>query len=321
MITYQAVLPREREAWINGITVVQERCQSFIHTLPSSLQETTLAFLDRLNPDKAWVEWYFPLFLGKIFEIEEEATYAVAVANVLGMIYIRSLNDLSDGAHEPIHHVRSLVLGPLLYTHCLNQFCALFPPTSPFWKYLVGYMQQWAHAIALERERHWFRALDYDLEELLCVAIGKGAPEKICCAALALLGGQGSLIPVLEKAMDLRSAVAQLVDDFQDWKEDLTNHRYNVFLTAVMSEEQRHDPSLFSLEAACEAFYRSSQILALFDCLADYARQVENEVAEVGFPLLSEMCEKSVHLCVAYPQLYKEQRDQYLLNKLQKLVA
>ncbi|MEW5985242.1 MAG: hypothetical protein AB1791_01255 [Chloroflexota bacterium] len=306
-------------AFATDLAWVQQECGLVFDPLPTPLRDLAHRYLERLSPDKAQVEWCLPLWLGQAFGVETAVARTMALTNVLGMLYIRMQNDGMDGDVSPAEAAYLLTLSPLLYTRCVSHFTTLFPAASPFWGYLEAYLNEWAAAVAWERERHWLKLEPYTEAEVRWLTAGKGAPEKIGCAGLALLAGRDWAIPHLATVMDLRSTIAQLFDDFCDWREDWQRGRYNVFLTMVLTDGQRHQLSSPTISDLLEAIYHSKRVVELFDRADHYAALARQAAVHLECEPLLMLCDKAVSVGRLYRQMVLDGREQMLLQRFSRL--
>lgn len=298
---------------------MHEQCLAYCDQLPEALMKLAHRYLERLSSEKAQLEWCLPLWLAQSLGVSRDVARTMGVTNVLGMIYVRIQNDVMDGdvASEDVANL--LTLSSLLYTRCLRLFTTVFAAESPFWGYLQACLQEWAAAIAWERQGHYQRLARYTEEEILWVTAGKGAPEKICCAGLAILADREGAIPHLAKALDLRSTIAQLFDDFCDWREDWQRGRYNIFLSMVLTENSSTQPTSMSLAQLYTLIYRSRQAITLFDRTDQYALMAQESVAELACEPITMLCHKAASMSQIYRQVYEQERKEALHQKLTRL--
>lgn len=298
---------------------IQEQCLGYFDQLPEALAGLAHRYMTRLSPERAQLEWCLPLWLAHSFGIRQEVARTIGITNVLGMIYVRIQNDVMDKDVAPEAVANSLTLASLLYTRCLKLFATVFAAASPFWGYLEAYLQEWATAIAWEREHHYHRLARYTEAEMLWVTAGKGAPEKICCAGLALLAQREEAIPPLTKALDLRSTIAQLFDDFCDWREDWQRGRYNIFLSMILAEHKITQPDALSLSQLYTMIYRSRQAITLFDKTDQYALQAQEAVVGLACEPVTMLCHKAASMSQVYRQAYEQEQKEALHQRLTRL--
>lgn len=312
---------RNIEAYAPTLDWVANECNAFIETLPTDLADVAHAYLERMNRSAAQIEWYAPLWLGEALGVPVEQTRQVAVTNVLGMVYIRIHNDLMDGEPYPADSIFMATLAPSLYTRCIQIFAKLFTGDSPFWHYLGQYLNEWGSAYAWERRHHWLQVGSYSEQEIKALTAGKGAPEKICCAALALLANREDVLPTLETVIDLRSATAQLLDDMQDWREDWSRGRYNIFLTTALSAETDRNHSDLTENDLLKAIYRSADVLCLFDWTQSYAQEALALIEPLQCEPLSALCQNATQMVTHYRAGYLKERDEVLFRQLARLAG
>lgn len=298
---------------------VQAQIDHFLATLPPRLSQVTHEYLRRLDRQRAQLEWHLPLWLGDTFGVPTTQTRWVALTNVLGMLYIRIHNDLMDAGSYLPQQFEQAALAPLLYTRCIHIFSTLFPSSSPFWGHLERYLNEWARALDWEREYHWHQAVPYTQAEIEFVAAGKGAPIKIGFAAIALLAKREADLPELEKIIDLRSTIAQIFDDLSDWHEDWQQGRFNIFLTAALSEKQRQQQMHLNEDDILQAIYRSTDVLALMDWTKTYAEEVYASTAKFQCYPLNLLCQKAAQMAELYRLAHQKGREKALFQQLARL--
>jgi hypothetical protein len=310
-------------ALVPDLAWIHQQCLAYIDQFPEPLHPLVRRYMERATPEIAQIEWCLPLWLGQTLAVPSATARTIGVINVLGMLYIRLQNDAMDGNMPVADQVYQPMLSSLLYTRCLALLATLFPPASPFWKYLEACMLEWATAIAWERERHWRRLEPYTEAEIRWLTAGKGAPEKICCAALTILAGKKELMPHLAQVMDLRSTVAQLFDDFCDWEEDWQHGRYNTFLTTVLSHGSYSysRPAALSASEILQMIYRSPQVVEWFDRAERYAAVAQEAAAALACEPLVMLCHKAASLSHIYRQTYQEERERALLHRFSRLTS
>ncbi len=300
---------------------VQAQINLFLESLPPRLRPVASDYLQRLDRQRAQLEWHLPLWLGHTFGVPTAQARRVALTNVLGMIYIRIHNDLMDANSYLSQQFEQAALAPLLYTRCIHIFTTLFPADTPFWGHLERYLNEWASALDWERQYHWHQAAPYTQAEIEYVTAGKGAPIKIGFAAIALLAGREADLPELEKIINLRSAIAQIFDDLSDWYEDWQQGRFNIFLTAALSEQQRQQQMRLSEEAILQAIYRSTDVLTLMDWTKAYAEQVYVSTAKFQCLPLNLLCLKAAQMAEHYRLAHQKGREKALFEQLARLAT
>jgi hypothetical protein len=307
------------DSYESDLDWVQAQVDSFLETLPSGLSQVAQDYLQRLDRQRAQLEWHLPLWLGRTFGVPIAQSRRVALTNVLGMIYIRIHNDLMDADAHLTQQFELATLAPLLYTRCIKIFTTLFPADSSFWGHLERYLGEWAAALDWERQYHWHQARPYTQDEIEFVTAGKGSPIKIGFAAIALLAGRENDLPELEKIIDLRSAIAQIFDDLSDWREDWQQGRFNIFLTTALSEQQRQHQEQLTQQDILQAIYRSVDVMALMDWTKSYAEQVYVSTAQFQCLPLTLLCKKASQMAEQYRLAHQKGREKVLFQQLSRL--
>ncbi len=99
------------------------------------------------------------------------------------------------------------------------------------WSALVGYYEQHAGAVLLECRDHRRGPEHYSNSDLFRVVARRCAMSKIITRALCAIGGRNELVQPLDDSLDRLWLVECMLDDWTDWKADLTEGRFTWFLT------------------------------------------------------------------------------------------
>lgn len=208
---------------------VRSRYHAALAGEPAALAELGRRLLDRTSPPNWTLEWSLPGWLGGALELAAPAVADLTLANVFGLACIKLQDDLIDGEVAESERPTVLLLSTVLHRKWLLVYTEYFPSDSPFWGFFEKYMAQWVAATL--RSRRMLNKAFRDFDEADLRGLGeRGAPLKICAAAVCLLAQRKGLIPPLEAVLDHLLTGAVLLDHALDWSEDLGAGRYNAFV-------------------------------------------------------------------------------------------
>jgi Prenyltransferase and squalene oxidase repeat len=176
---------------------------------------------------------YRPLFP----DVDEPTVAALNLACRLLADHVLALDKLVDhdlpADQEPVLQLAS----SYLQQRALTRFHELFPASSPFWP---AYREHFgAMCRAMVREQAWFAqrgAGEFGRRMFEEIAIGKCAMARLAVEGLALLSTRERDMATLALLMEELAVAAQLVDDYQDWQQDLRAGHLSFLLTRVFAE-------------------------------------------------------------------------------------
>jgi hypothetical protein len=221
-----------------------------------------------------------PFWLGEKHSIDYDVCMDMAVGNLFLLHCFQSFDFIIDGDRPQTDLRAQTVLGNLCYQQVTQLYQPYFYSAPVFWERTCAYWNEWAESIMWELELQDRRRAYEDGQRW--IAAHKAAALKICPAGLAILANRSDLIPAYEKAVDWMHATMQLLDDLNDWREDLEHHRYNSFLSLMIRE--RHIP--VECKIAPEEIYElisSTDILIQFtDLISRFATEGAAEIGTLG---------------------------------------
>ncbi|MNC14674.1 hypothetical protein D3C75_624610 [compost metagenome] len=155
----------------------------------------------------------------------------MSAGNVVLMLYFFLHDDLMDNRQSAPAEV--LPLANLLYVEFLDLYRPLFPPASPFWSFFRRYITEWADSVAGEASG------DYYWNDRSRIA-RKASPLKLSSTAALLLSDKPSFIADSEEMLEAVLLTLQMLDDYEDWEEDLAEGSYNCLLSLARHHLQQH---------------------------------------------------------------------------------
>ncbi|AIQ45245.1 hypothetical protein R70723_04555 [Paenibacillus sp. FSL R7-0273] len=216
--------------WLNDyeleLQAVFQECKAAIAGFPEPLGSRGLAYLEqfdvfRARSKKNYICYLLPFWLRRECGLSPEETHIMSTGNVLLMLYFFLQDDLMDNRRSSAAEL--LPLANLLYSEFLDRYRPLFPAESSFWSHFKRYLFEWSDSVSNEASG------DYYYNDRSRIA-GKAAPLKLSAAAALLLTGLASSIPAAEEAVQEVLITLQMLDDYEDWEEDLEEGSYNCLL-------------------------------------------------------------------------------------------
>jgi SAM-dependent methyltransferase len=234
----------------DSIIKVFEICRQKISTYPEALRQTGLDFIDdydifNKNSKKNYISYLLPFWLQPYFSIDISDLIKLSVGNTFLMLCAIIQDDVMDAAPDR-YDAGILPLGNLFFLDFFQYYRELFPSHSIIWKYLERYFAQWAESVTWEQRQHWNKLNDFTSSDMTFLA-GKAAPLKISCAAACLsCGKEADLEPLCHK-VDYIFILLQLLDDWADWKEDMSAGNCTFLLSEAMKYSHIDDLSLLTV--------------------------------------------------------------------------
>lgn len=217
---------------------------------PAPLNELGLAYAKKFDPvdndgGKDYICTLLPYWLQEPASLTDKQCGQLALANVYGMLYFFIQDDVMDSKVAGDDWKSQLALGNLLQLEMYRVLRELFPSHSPLWDYYNSYVRTWADSVVNEGNGNYF------LTNPLRTA-GKAGPVKVSVAGAWLLaldasGERGNSsqedelilkekIRYTEEAVDTALMTLQMLDDWSDWREDLTDGSYNGLLAMIATK-------------------------------------------------------------------------------------
>jgi hypothetical protein len=255
------------------------KCQ--ISAFPAPLDSFGLRYAELFNPvaheeGRDYICTLLPFWLREETGITEAQCAELTLANIYGMLYYFIQDDLMDSKVASEGQKEPFALGHLLYHNMLRCFRRLFRSESIFWDFFDKYAKQWADSVVNEASGNYF------MTDRLQTS-GKAAPLKITVVGACLLGGCPERISGLEHAVDITLTTLQMLDDWNDWREDLHDGNYNGLL-ALIAAEYSASPAASGMERASAPWQPPSlkeaeAAIYIRDCMSRFAEYGEQHHA------------------------------------------
>lgn len=271
--------------WLNPYTgeleSIFDECAQIIRQFPEPLNAKGAAYLSHFDPRRAnsrtnYICYLLPFWLDPD-GTERELARRLTAGNLFCMLYFFLQDDLMDDPdHTP---AEALPLANLLFAEFLNIYRACFPGDSPFWSYFNRYWREWAASAVRERSGRYF--IDDPLD-----AARKSSPLKITAAGMLQHAGRLDRLPLAEEAVDRALVTLQMLDDLEDWEEDLQTGSSNCLLSLVPAQSVPGESAAAHTLPAPEAVRTFIHVSGGLDAYASLAeRQLAlNAYAETCYP-------------------------------------
>lgn len=175
---------------------------------------------------------HLPFWLAESLGVVDDTTVnALGTATILGNAHIVIQDNIIDRQAHPDPQL--VCLSNLLLARSLALFYSVVPSPAQFSSYVEHFLEQYSDAVLWENQHRGKVRKSFCAEDFTRVS-WKGAPAKICVAAVALVAGEAGRIDRLSKAVDSFSLATQLLDDVRDWEEDIDNGIYSYPVTLAI---------------------------------------------------------------------------------------
>ncbi len=213
----------------SDVIAVREAFLLDLNNLAPPLSDTGQIILDNISTPNWALEWFLPRWLGNSFGLSPDVIQVLTLSNVLGLAFLRLVDDYVDGENQIADAVTTLSLATRLYHLAFKPYHELMKDHPQFWDHADEYMAQWTNAIfaSTRPPQEGLRASSQDQYPLLAQL---GAPLKICCLAACSLSNQKAVEKNLLLSIDHYVIGAVLLDHYKDWQKDLLAYRYNLFV-------------------------------------------------------------------------------------------
>ncbi|GGF83579.1 hypothetical protein GCM10010912_30940 [Paenibacillus albidus] len=247
------------------LRLVFQDCSRIISGFPEPLDMAGHSYLDHFNvfctgSRNNYICYLLPFWMQEGCSLTIENTRQMSVGNVFLMLYFFIQDDLMDSLGP--NSSDKLPLANLLYIEFLNIYRALFPYPSTFWTYFNRYIAEWADSVTNERTS------DYFLNDPMKIA-RKASPLKLSSTAALLLSGQSSLVTPAETMLDHVLLTLQMLDDYEDWEEDLSIGNANNCLLSLVRSRLAITHEELTAEKVKDFIYTA-------DGLAEYAARAQD---------------------------------------------
>ncbi|MBP2000714.1 hypothetical protein J2Z69_001745 [Paenibacillus shirakamiensis] len=220
------------EDYEEDIRWVFTEAEKIIQEFPEPFDTNGQVFLSKFNifvkgSSKSYICFLLPFWLEDFAHLNREESRQFSLANVFIMLFFHLQDDVMDNPSSPIKS--HLALANLIQLKYMSIFHHYFEASSKFWHYLRTYLEEWASAVSREGR------ITGGLLDTSTMA-HKAAPLKSALAGSLLLSNQEHQLAELEDAVNRTLVTLQMLDDWQDWEEDLALENHNSLLAFIRRE-------------------------------------------------------------------------------------
>lgn len=229
-------------------------------------------------------------------------------ANVLGLGYVRLIDDCSDDQVGPLGPEASTRLAGALYREAIAIYSKMIGPHEWFWEELDGFLVEWRSAGARILSVDVLHTTHAEIQDLKLL----GAPLQICIAAVCALAGEENQFDRLAAPVSSYLVASVLIDHMSDWADDLAGGRPNLFVRALLGEQPPITQIDESKRRIAEAMLQPSRFETYLDLALGELREAISGSRREGLDPLTE------YLC----QLEQETREaaDHLVGSIQTLL-
>jgi hypothetical protein len=183
-----------------------------------------------LNPVLVGTPWHFGDLFAAVSEVEFVGLAEAGMLHVLASVVADHLvDDQVEGRGEAVLLEHALSQGAVV------RFRDIMGPDADFWSGFDRLCARHLEALAKEVELQKRRGAVAETS-LEAMAAGKVAPIVVTVAALARRAGRETVLPALEESLGKIAAASQLLDDVNDWRQDLDHRHWTHFLGRLEPE-------------------------------------------------------------------------------------
>ena len=222
------------------------------------------------NPEDSLYNVYPYLFRDAFPAVGDGTLEQLSLASRLFSGGIVILDDIID-AHELRDDVSAAVRRSIaMHFEAYREIARLFPPENPFWDALQKNLTDYFRGCILEEVYGRGGGLaELDATRAVNIIKYKTAPTRAVLAGLAMLSGDQRTAAELTLALDDYNVARQLLDDLQDWREDVLTGR----ATLVIAHLFACWPSAAELDAgAAHRLYYDGHAARILELASHHAR-------------------------------------------------
>lgn len=273
---------------------------------------------------------HYPLLFKEVFpEMPIETIREITLSANLYMNSLLIMDRLIDNG--TVGKNISILLSHILHEESIKILNSIFNSKSVFWDFHYDHYDEYLNSFEIE-EKHKLYSVPFDLQDMEDIAKGKSAMAKNCSAIYCFKNENNrNIIQKLVKSQDCFHIGLQLVDDLQDWKQDLKNGQYTYILTNSIQQLGWEDKDKFNADEqvkigkALVLLGIAEQAMEMsipyfekaLDIVSDFPCQMWKNVINEHIKLASGLC-KEMRLLKEKP-VHKTENSSHKVNT-QKLV-
>ncbi len=250
-----------------------------------------------------------PFWVGDIYNLPKNVIRSVAMPGCFASYYVFLQDRIMDensgewGKLSPF--------GITMFTEMMRQYRELFPADSPFWNYLEQYITEWTQSISWEETFHWSKLRNYREEDLLLIA-RKAAVSKLSVMPVALLAGHEEAVEPLAQFVDYTQVVFDLIDQLQDWRDDLQAQHYGYLLTKVILHAGWSDSTPPPEDFVLRAFLFTDALESVLHTAKKYARLARDCAVRLKGRYLIGYADHLIQCCEELSNKWKSEKEKVL---------
>ncbi|MFC7677981.1 hypothetical protein [Paenibacillus sp. GCM10028914] len=240
----------------SDLSEVFAECGDKISNFPAPLNEIGRKYIQKFDvfqqgSAKNYICYLLPFWMNDLTSLSQDIYRKLSTANIYGMLYFFIQDDIMDthpDDYTPGMWKHQLALANLLHTEFISIYLQLFQANSPFWNYFKDYIQEWSEGVMHESQHDYFQHNPIHIAK-------KAAPVKLGSTAALLLADRHDLIPAAADLMNNVLLTLQMMDDWADYEQDLSDGSYNCLLSLIKSENNLPRSHTLTTEEVHRAIY------------------------------------------------------------------
>lgn len=306
------------------VDYVMEMCEKRVSSYPFYIRDLGLSYLEKLhlvkdkNSRRGGFCYLMPFWLKDSFNIDSETCRIIALGNIFGLLYFMSQDEVIDNRSSG-YEVSLSPLSTMFFLDFTAQYRLIFSSDSLFWSYFEKYIGEWSQSVAWEHKKHW-RHVEVFSEEDFILLSRKAAPFKIPFAAIGILAGNEQKIQAFSDMMDYDQVVYQIIDDWRDWREDLSKGNFTYFLMKAMEYCNIRDSSDLTETHVKKAIYIGNITEKVMEIAKKYNRLSRESISKVKINYLEAYLQLEADLYNKILTDLKEEKEVNLKGGFDKLL-
>lgn len=321
---FRSIFMKHSDPFFNEeVERILDMVRSYLKGLSQPLQEMSLRFF-HMHKDIPFIRdgILFPYWIAESLCLEDQHEFSrlLGESNVYGFFYVR----LNDYIQDGFTHINSSngILCCLFWNKMVSNYRSLFDHDSPFWLDFDETVLEYCNAKVSECSRHVFKTFDHLTDEMLefnIIELGKKSGLlKLCSYAYVhLIGPDRELIRAISQILDHYNAGLQLLDDIQDWKQDIERNRINTASAFLIEKLFKSNQITACGELSPDRLAGCASVVDFQEIYQQALDQFERALAQCrdqGFHMLEQHIEKE--LCEARERMVSEKKAKEKMRKV-----
>jgi squalene-hopene/tetraprenyl-beta-curcumene cyclase len=229
---------------VNFLSQMQEEIVRTIEFVSHLQTKWPIGISLDLGRNKIYYDCLPYLFLSAFpsLDLDQIRSFNIAVRLFASSIFV--YDKVMDRQDENCS-IEYVLRGQAMQLESYRQLQQLFNSNSIFWERFQKYVADYADACLQEQafqsgKRSWN---EYTEEVSIKIAMNKGGVAKAAIAGLADLAGEDRWLETLSESLDLYSLAFQMIDDLEDWKEDVQRGIPSLLISRLLDRPPQIDPN------------------------------------------------------------------------------